>query len=79
MTVEYMLSDHLGSISLTADTSGAKVLELRYKDWGEVRATWTKQFLVVPDLAWMDRGQGEGHEFLNEATQVKNIWVPTGE
>jgi len=23
--------------------------------------------------------QGEGHEFLHEATQVKNIWVPTGE
>ncbi|HEY9152886.1 MAG TPA: aldehyde dehydrogenase family protein [Anaerolineales bacterium] len=29
--------------------------------------------------AWMDREQGEGHEFLHESTQVKNIWVPTGE
>ena len=29
--------------------------------------------------AWMSREQGEGHEFLHEATQVKNIWVPTGE
>jgi hypothetical protein len=28
---------------------------------------------------WMDREQGEGHEFLHEETQVKNIWVPTGE
>jgi aldehyde dehydrogenase (NAD+) len=28
---------------------------------------------------WMDREQGEGHEFLHHATQVKNIWVPTGE
>ncbi|HUI89557.1 MAG TPA: aldehyde dehydrogenase family protein [Anaerolineales bacterium] len=28
---------------------------------------------------WMNREQGEGHEFLHEATQVKNIWVPTGE
>ncbi|MBM3179148.1 MAG: hypothetical protein FJZ86_02210 [Chloroflexi bacterium] len=28
---------------------------------------------------WMDREQGEGHDFLHEATQVKNIWVPTGE
>ena len=28
---------------------------------------------------WMDHEQGEGHEFLHEATQVKNIWVPTGE
>ncbi|MFC2065302.1 aldehyde dehydrogenase family protein, partial [Chloroflexota bacterium] len=28
---------------------------------------------------WLDREKGEGHEFLHEATQVKNIWVPTGE
>jgi aldehyde dehydrogenase (NAD+) len=28
---------------------------------------------------WLSRDQGEGHEFLHEATQVKNIWVPTGE
>jgi len=27
----------------------------------------------------MCREQGEGHEFLHEAMQVKNIWVPTGE
>ena len=28
---------------------------------------------------WLDDEQGAGHEFLHEATQVKNIWVPTGE
>jgi aldehyde dehydrogenase (NAD+) len=28
---------------------------------------------------WLSAEQGEGHEFLHEATQVKNIWVPTGE
>ena len=28
---------------------------------------------------WLNPQQGEGHEFLHEATQVKNIWVPTGE
>jgi aldehyde dehydrogenase (NAD+) len=28
---------------------------------------------------WTSPEQGEGHEFLHEATQVKNIWVPTGE
>jgi aldehyde dehydrogenase (NAD+) len=27
---------------------------------------------------WLDAMQGEGQEFLREATQVKNIWVPTG-
>jgi aldehyde dehydrogenase (NAD+) len=28
---------------------------------------------------WLSPVEGEGHEFLHEATQVKNIWVPTGE
>jgi aldehyde dehydrogenase (NAD+) len=28
---------------------------------------------------WFDPEQGAGHQFLHEATQVKNIWVPTGE
>jgi hypothetical protein len=28
-----------GSTSLTADVNGNKVLEIRYKAWGEVRAT----------------------------------------
>ncbi|HEV8196296.1 MAG TPA: aldehyde dehydrogenase family protein, partial [Gemmatimonadales bacterium] len=27
---------------------------------------------------WLDRHEGEGEEFLREATQVKNIWVPYG-
>ncbi|MDQ3388098.1 MAG: aldehyde dehydrogenase family protein [Gemmatimonadota bacterium] len=28
---------------------------------------------------WFDARQGEGEEFLRQATQVKNIWVPYGE
>jgi aldehyde dehydrogenase (NAD+) len=28
---------------------------------------------------WLNAKEGAGHEFLHEATQVKNIWVPTGE
>jgi len=28
---------------------------------------------------WFDAEQGAGETFLVEATQVKNIWVPTGE
>jgi aldehyde dehydrogenase (NAD+) len=27
---------------------------------------------------WMDHRAGQGEEFLREATQVKNIWVPYG-
>jgi aldehyde dehydrogenase (NAD+) len=29
--------------------------------------------------AWLTHEQGEGQEFLREATQVKNVWVPVGE
>jgi aldehyde dehydrogenase (NAD+) len=28
---------------------------------------------------WFSREQGEGREFLRQAVQVKNIWVPYGE
>ena len=28
---------------------------------------------------WLDRADGEGREFLREATQVKNVWIPYGE
>jgi aldehyde dehydrogenase (NAD+) len=28
---------------------------------------------------WMSSDEGEGRDFLREATQVKNIWIPYGE
>jgi RHS repeat-associated protein len=40
MSVEYLLSDHLGSTSINTDASGAKVSEMRYTPWGEVRSHW---------------------------------------
>ena len=36
-TLYFMLSDHLGSTSLTTDASGNVISELRYTAWGEVR------------------------------------------
>jgi len=27
---------------------------------------------------WFDKHQGEGHEFLHEAVEVKNVWIPMG-
>ena len=36
-TLNFLLSDHLGSTSLTSNASGSVVSELRYKPWGEVR------------------------------------------
>ena len=40
-----------------------------------VGRTWTEW--TVRD--WMDPLEGEGPEFLRQATQVKNIWIPYGE
>lgn len=47
-----------------------------YESAANMKRTWVGYGLA---RAWMNREQGEGHEFLHEATQVKNIWVPTGE
>jgi RHS repeat-associated protein len=37
--LNYLLGDHLGSTSLTVNTSGVETAELRYYPWGGVRYT----------------------------------------
>ncbi len=49
---------------------------VEYESAANMKRTWVGYGLPRD---WMDIQQGEGHEFLHEATQVKNIWVPTGE
>ena len=49
---------------------------VEHESAANVKRTWVGYGLPRD---WMSREQGEGHEFLHEATQVKNIWVPTGE
>jgi aldehyde dehydrogenase (NAD+) len=49
---------------------------VEYESAANMKRTWVGYGLPRD---WMNREQGEGHEFLHEATQVKNIWVPTGE
>jgi len=39
-TLNYLLSDHLGSTAITANSSGTRTGELRYRAWGESRYTW---------------------------------------
>ncbi len=43
---------------------------------GNMKRTWVSN---GQPRDWHDPDQGEGEEFLWEATQVKNIWVPYGE
>ncbi len=48
-TLYYLLGDHLGSSAITADSSGNKVAELRYKAWGERRYTYGTTPPIPPD------------------------------
>jgi aldehyde dehydrogenase (NAD+) len=43
---------------------------------GNMKRTWVSH---GHDRDWTDSREGEGEEFLEQATQVKNIWVPYGE
>jgi aldehyde dehydrogenase (NAD+) len=43
---------------------------------GNMKRTWTNP---TGTRDWYDPEQGEGNEFLRQATHVKNIWVPYGE
>ena len=49
---------------------------VEYESAANMKRTWVGYGLP---RVWGDPEQGSGHEFLHEATQVKNIWVPTGE
>jgi len=43
---------------------------------GNMKRTWVS-YGVARD--WLDVRHAQGHEFLREATQVKNVWIPYGE
>lgn len=43
---------------------------------GNMKRTWTNHGSM---RNWFDTEQGEGREYLRQATQIKNIWIPYGE
>jgi aldehyde dehydrogenase (NAD+) len=49
---------------------------VEYESAANMKRTWVSYGLARD---WTSAEQGAGHEFLHEATQVKNIWIPTGE
>ncbi|HLE16579.1 MAG TPA: aldehyde dehydrogenase family protein, partial [Anaerolineales bacterium] len=57
-----------------ATVAGSYLVE--YESAANMKRTWVN-FGLPRD--WASPEQGAGHEFLHEPTQVKNIWVPTGE
>jgi aldehyde dehydrogenase (NAD+) len=55
--------------------SQAAGAEVERASAGNMKRTWVEW----QARDWNDGTQGEGREFLREATQVKNIWIPYGE
>jgi aldehyde dehydrogenase (NAD+) len=49
---------------------------VEYESAANMKRTWVNYGI---QRNWASSVEGAGHEFLHEATQVKNIWVPTGE
>ena len=56
--------------------SGCGSGEVERRSTGNMKRTWCS---YGHRREWRDSTQGEGEEFLWEATQIKNIWVPYGE
>ncbi len=71
-----VLSDHddVDAMWYFGSAEGSKRVELASA--GNMKRTWVN---YGHPRDWLDAVQGEGEEFLREATQVKNIWVPYGE
>jgi aldehyde dehydrogenase (NAD+) len=75
-TLAAVLANHddVDAVWYFGPAHGAKAVELASA--ANLKRTWT-----VDGVHWdvVDADEGAGEEFLREATQVKNIWVPHGE
>ena len=66
--------DNVDAMWYFGTAEGSKTVE--YESAGNMKRTWVN---YGHPRDWPSREQGEGPEFLREATQVKNIWTPYGE
>jgi aldehyde dehydrogenase (NAD+) len=66
--------DDVESVWYFGPREGSKLVELASA--GNMKRTWVS---YGHPRNWLIREQSEGPEFLREATQVKNIWIPYGE
>jgi aldehyde dehydrogenase (NAD+) len=65
--------DDVDAVWYFGSREGVKAVELASA--GNMKRTWAE----FDARAWMEQHEGEGRDFLREATQVKNIWIPYGE
>ena len=65
--------DDVDAVWYFGSREGVRAVELASA--GNMKRTWASW----DARDWFDARDGEGREFLREATQVKNIWIPYGE
>jgi aldehyde dehydrogenase (NAD+) len=70
-----VLAEHLDVDAVWYAGGAAGAAAVERASAGNMKRTWT----LTHPRDWFDARQGEGREFLREATQVKNIWIPYGE
>jgi len=74
-TLAKVLAEHddVEGIWYFGSREGVKAVE--FASASNMKRTWA----TWHGRDWLDARAGEGREFLREATQVKNVWVPYGE
>ncbi|MEO8621610.1 MAG: aldehyde dehydrogenase family protein [bacterium] len=65
--------DDVDAVWYFGSREGVRAVELASA--GNMKRTWAE----FEPRHWAELGEGEGRDFLREATQVKNIWIPYGE
>jgi aldehyde dehydrogenase (NAD+) len=65
--------DDVDAVWYFGSRDGVRAVELASA--GNMKRTWAE----FERRAWTEGGEGEGRDFLREATQVKNVWIPYGE
>jgi len=65
--------DDVDSLWYFGDAEGSRQVEARSAH--NLKRTWVS---YGAPRDWFDPQQGAGKDFLQEAIQVKNVWVPTG-
>jgi aldehyde dehydrogenase (NAD+) len=66
--------DDVDAMWYAGSEDGSRMVELASA--GNMKRTWVN---YGRSRDWLNSVQGEGEEFLREAVQVKNIWIPYGE
>ena len=65
--------DDVDAVWYFGSRDGVRAVELASA--GNMKRTWAEW----EPRSWTDVSEGEGRDFLRQATQVKNIWIPYGE